>query len=101
MRVNLFSFVRCAGRAPTPHASSFAQQSLRSHLRAGWILALALLGALGGAVQAQFTFATNQGTLTLTGYTGSGGVVIIPETVNGLPVVAIGDWAFYNCAALG
>ena len=33
-------------------------------------------------------------TVALTGYTGPGGAVQIPDTLNGLPVSAIGDYAF-------
>src|SRR6476469_1324131 len=55
----------------------------------GWLLA-----AAPGALQAQFTFATNNGTITITAYTGFGGAVTIPETIDGLPVTGIGDSAF-------
>ena len=60
-----------------------------------------LLGALlllPAVVQAQFTFTTNNGAITITGYTGSNGVVVIPDTTNGYPVTGIGDNAFagYN-----
>ena len=56
----------------------------------------ALLLALPAVVQAQFTFTTNNGTITITGYTGSNGVVMIPGTIADLPVTSIGDWAFYS-----
>ena len=47
-------------------------------------------------MQAQFTFTTNaDNTITITGYTGSNGVVMIPGTIADLPVTSIGDWAFY------
>ena len=64
------------------------------------LIQLCLLGTLlltlPAAVQAQFTFTTNaDNTLTITGYTGSNGVVMIPGTIEGLPVTSIGDWAFY------
>ncbi len=49
---------------------------------------------LPGAVQAQFTFTTNNGAITITGYTGSGGDVIIPSVINGYPVKNIGLYAF-------
>jgi len=42
-----------------------------------------------------FTYATNAGSATITGYTGSGGVVVIPSAIYGLPVAAIGDRVFF------
>jgi len=59
-----------------------------------------LLLTLPAVVQAQFTFLTNNGAITITGYTGAGGVVTIPSKTNGLPVTSIGDWAFYFCTNL-
>lgn len=55
-----------------------------------------LLGALPRAGQAQFTYVTNSGAITITGYTGPGGEVVIPGTIGGLPVTTIGDSAFYH-----
>jgi hypothetical protein len=57
-------------------------------------LLAALLLVLPAVVQAQFNYTTTNGTITITGYTGSRGDVIIPNTINGLPVTSIGDWAF-------
>jgi hypothetical protein len=45
---------------------------------------------------AQFTFVTNNGTITITGYTGPGGNVTIPGTTNGYSVTSIKANAFYN-----
>ncbi len=54
-----------------------------------------------GAAQGQdFVFSTNNGAITITGYTGPGGDVIIPSTITGLPVTAIGDFAFYQIASV-
>jgi hypothetical protein len=55
---------------------------------------------LASSAQAQFTYVANNGTITITGYSGSGGNVTIPGTTNGLPVVAIGNFAFADCASL-
>ena len=55
-----------------------------------------LLLALPAAVQAQYTYTTNNGAITITEYTGPGGAVTIPNTIDGLPVTSIGDWAFYS-----
>jgi hypothetical protein len=54
-------------------------------------LLLAML--LPVAVRAQFTFTTNNGAITITGFTGSGAAVI-PSTTNGYPVTMIGISAF-------
>jgi hypothetical protein len=43
---------------------------------------------------------TNNGAITVTGYTGSGGAVTIPGTINLLPVTSIGTNAFSNCTNL-
>jgi hypothetical protein len=40
--------------------------------------------------QAQFTYTTNNGTVTITGYTGTDANVVIPTTIDGLPVTSIG-----------
>jgi len=64
------------------------------------LLPLVLLLTLPAVVQAQFTYTTNNGTITITGYNCSGGVVTIPSTITGLPVTSIGDGAFYNCKSL-
>ena len=55
---------------------------------------LLLLLALPVVVQAQFNFTTNNGGITITGYIGPGGVVVIPDWTNGLPVTSIGYGAF-------
>jgi hypothetical protein len=43
-----------------------------------------------------FLFQTANGTATITGYTGSNASVVIPSTIGGLPVRAIGNTAFQN-----
>src|SRR5262245_48726121 len=55
---------------------------------------LFLLLILPVAVQGQFTFATNNGTLIVTSYIGSNGIVMIPDMTNGMPVTGIGNSAF-------
>ncbi|HEY5913777.1 MAG TPA: leucine-rich repeat domain-containing protein, partial [Verrucomicrobiae bacterium] len=65
---------------------------------------LLLLFALGftlpAVLQAQFIYTVNSGAITITGYTGPGGSVSIPGTIDGLPVTSIGDGAFVNCTNL-
>jgi hypothetical protein len=64
-------------------------------------LIMAFLFTLSGVVQAQFTFVTNaNNTITITGYTGLGGLVVIPDMTNGYPVTSIGTNAFYNISSL-
>jgi hypothetical protein len=62
-------------------------------------LLLALcLPALPALAQEQFTYTTNNGTLTITGCTNAYGnydPLVIPDTIHGLPVVSI---AYYACA---
>jgi len=60
-----------------------------------------LCGLIGPATaQAQLTFSTNSGAITITGYTGTSGEVVIPATINGYPVKKIGDSAFYNLTSV-
>ncbi|HUZ08055.1 MAG TPA: leucine-rich repeat protein [Candidatus Paceibacterota bacterium] len=64
-----------------------------------FLLGVALL-AIPFAGQAQFLYTTNNGAITITQYTGPGGDVTIPDTVNGLPVTTVGQAAFYQVASL-
>jgi hypothetical protein len=64
------------------------------------LLPMLLLLALPAAMEAQFNYTTNNGAITITKYTGSGGAVTIPSTTNGLPVTSIGDAAFEDCTSL-
>ena len=63
----------------------------------GALLPLLLLLKGPAVVQADdYTYTTNNGTITITGYAGSGGAVTIPDKIGGLPVTGIGLEAFYN-----
>src|SRR5438477_10825348 len=64
--------------------------NIKSSLLFGWLLL-----AIPAAVQAQFTYTTNNGGITITRYTGTSSVVVIPDTITGLPVTVIGGGAFY------
>ena len=55
---------------------------------------------LPAVVQAQFTLTTNGNSITIIGYTGPGGAVVIPNTTNGYAVASIGGYAFAYCASL-
>jgi BspA type Leucine rich repeat region (6 copies) len=60
-----------------------------------------LVLALPALLQAQFTFTTNNGAIIITRYTGSGGLVIIPDMTNGLPITTIAAGAFGTPAGGG
>lgn len=45
-------------------------------------------------VHAQFEYTTDDGQITITRYTGPGGAVDIPSSINSLPVTRVGDDAF-------
>src|SRR5581483_5857864 len=49
---------------------------------------------------ADFILTTNNGTITIAGYTGAGGILTIPNAVNGLAVTSIENYAFYGLASL-
>src|ERR1035437_2342899 len=65
------------------------------------ICLLAAVWLLPAVVQAQFTFTTNNGAITITGYTGTNGNVIIPNIINGYPVTSIGWFYAYSYAYTG
>ncbi len=73
------------------------------------LLLLLLLLAVPAAMPAQtytnnygiWTFANNgDHTITITGFAGAGGAVVIPGTINSLPISSIGSGAFNECASL-
>lgn len=54
--------------------------------------------ALPGLVHAQWKYSTDtdNGQIIITGYSGPGGAVAIPDKINTLPVRGIRNWAFVN-----
>jgi hypothetical protein len=69
--------------------------------RVATLLPLLLL-ALPTPLRAEdyYYYTTNNGAITITGYTGSGGDVAIPGSIDGLPVTSIGNSAFSSCSSL-
>jgi hypothetical protein len=63
-----------------------------------FLTVLAMLITAGLTAHAQFSYTTNNGTITITGYTGPGGVVTIPNTITGLLVTEIGAGALNGTA---
>ena len=82
------------GAIVTTHPSSARRNHRPLFNKRTWLMLAAGLLFLSRAVQAQFTYTTNNGAITITGYTGPGNVVAIPSVINGLTVTAIGDYAF-------
>jgi len=52
------------------------------------------------AQNSDYTYTTNNGTITITRYTGPSGAVTIPGTINGLPVISIEAQAFSGRSGL-
>lgn len=80
--------------SPKLHARSRPGGLLRTTCAMRWLVLLLL--TLPAVVQAQFIYTTNNGTITITGYTGPGGVLAIPSTINSLPVTGIGRYTFFG-----
>ncbi|MDP4177844.1 MAG: leucine-rich repeat protein [Bacillota bacterium] len=47
-----------------------------------------------------FMYTVSGGTAAITGYTGSGGIVVIPSNIDGYIVTDISDLAFYGCSSI-
>jgi hypothetical protein len=62
----------------------------------GGLLLVVLLTAKAVAQSQDFTYTTNNGEITITGYTGPGGSVSVPSAINQLPVTGIGPEAFLS-----
>jgi hypothetical protein len=92
-------------RGVKPRATeSFLIQEARGKTFGRMACILMLLVACTAMVHAQqfipFTYTTNNGRLTITGYSGIANDVAIPDTIQGMPVGAVGDNAFAFKTAL-
>jgi len=64
-------------------------------------LGAAIFNLSTATVQAKdYTYTTNNGSITIIRYIGPGGDVTIPGTINGLSVTSIRYWAFAGCTNL-
>lgn len=68
----------------------------------GWYTLLTVLCLLlaTASVEGQLIFTTNNGAITITGYTGTSGDVVIPASIDGYPVKRIGEYAFSSKQSL-
>lgn len=64
------------------------------------IVFLFLAGILSNATAADYTYTTSNGEAKITSYTGPGGAVTVPDTIEGKPVTSIGDLAFQDATAV-
>ena len=48
----------------------------------------------------EFEYEIDDSEVTITNYTGAGGDVVVPDTIDGFPVTCIGDNAFCYCTGL-
>lgn len=67
-------------------------------LLGGLLLVVAALAA--SAQTTNYLYATNNGGITITGYTGPDSLLVVPGTIDGLPVTALGKGAFYRQGSL-
>ncbi|HLP78573.1 MAG TPA: leucine-rich repeat domain-containing protein, partial [Candidatus Paceibacterota bacterium] len=69
-------------------------------MRLPFLQMLFLFTILPGMRAQDYTFVINDGAVMITQYTGPGGSVVIPDSIGGLPVTGIGDYAFENRTSL-
>jgi hypothetical protein len=80
--------------ASTKQSSKAACRRYRLVCAARWLVVVLLL-VFPVVLQAQLTFTTNNGAITIIGFTSPTITVLaIPSTTNGYPVTSIGIWAF-------
>lgn len=48
----------------------------------------------------EFEYEIDDSKVTITRYRGAGGDVVVPDTIDGLPVTSIGAYAFRDCTGL-
>ena len=92
------------GNAPASDGTAFTASSAYDPTTVYFLGGTTGWGSLYGGVPAvllsPFTYTISGGAATITGYTGGGGNVVIPATIDGYPVTSIGNSAFYNKATI-
>jgi hypothetical protein len=99
--LTLFVFT---GNAPTLEPESFNGVAIGATVRypsaaTGWGATFGGLTAVADYLDV-LTYSTVNNQVTITGYTGTSGVVIIPASIDGTPVTAIGENAFLGSYGL-
>lgn len=64
------------------------------------IYCMFLCSSAFAAQSGDFTYTESDGGISIISYTGSGGVVVIPDNISSMPVVSIGSGAFLGCLGL-
>ena len=102
-RSDLVSFPIWETRMPVSRVNKMQTKTERRNLNHNFIqwLSLLLLLTPTANIHAQlysypYYYSTNNNTVTILRYVGSGRALNIPNTINTLPVAGIGDNAFYN-----
>lgn len=96
-----YAFANCAsltgiyfnGNAPGLGYDVFLNDSATVYYLGGATGWGTTFGGLATSAWGPFTYTTNNGAVTITGYAGTNNVVFIPGTISGLPVVGIGPYA--------
>ncbi len=68
--------------------------------RLGRLLGILLFCFCALPLRAEFSYQETSGSLTITGYSGPETNLVIPSTINNLPVIGIRDYAFWGCSGL-
>src|SRR5262245_56401279 len=88
-------FVRPIAQPRTALAARHCKVRL-NHAGLVFLSRILLLMVLVSPAQAQFDYSAQNGTVVILRFTGTGSEVVIPETIDGLPVTRIGTGAFYG-----
>ena len=86
---------------PIKNWSGKEESKMKLKLSFAFAFAFAMSVVTLTAAVSDFSCVTNaDNTITITGYNGSGGAVVIPSTIGGKAVVSIGIQAFYGCSSM-
>jgi hypothetical protein len=88
------------GNAPAANSTAFLEDNAATTYflpcTTGWSAFFNGLPTRQLGVETQFTYTTNAGAVTIISYNGYCGNLTVPDAIDGFPVVAIGNMAFYS-----